>query len=235
MFDFFVKYWWQYLIVAICSYGVANVNFAVLFSKLFKKSDVRNYGSGNAGTTNMFRVYGLRMGMLTFICDTVKGVACCLLSKLIFTAFATPEGVTTAGYIAGLFAVLGHVFPVYLRFRGGKGVATSIGVTFSLQPMLALCLVLPCIIILLISDRVSIVSLSLAVFMIVWSWVAWHVNYAWEILYINIDTFCCLLTTVMFGVVIFAHRKNIVNIFTGKERRTGLRKALRGRSDKIIK
>lgn len=236
MFDIFVKYWWQYLLVAICCYGVANVNFAVLFSKLFKKSDVRDYGSGNAGTTNMFRVYGLRMGALTFVCDAMKGVACCLLSKLIFkSAGCVEQAVTTAGYIAGLFAVLGHIFPAYLRFRGGKGVATSIGVTFSLQPMLALCLVLPCVIIILLSDRVSVMSLLLAIFMIVWSWVAWYVNYAWEILYINIDVFCCMLTTVMYGVVIFAHRQNIVNIFTGKEKPTGLRKALRGKSDKIFK
>ena len=236
MFDVFVKYWWQYILVALCSYALGNVNFAIVFSKLFKKSDVRDYGSGNAGTTNMFRVYGLRMGTLTFICDTLKGVACVLISELIFkSAGCSQQAVTTAGYIAGLFAVLGHVFPVYYRFRGGKGVATSIGVTFSLQPMLALCLVLPCIIIVLISDRVSVMSLVLAIFMIVWSWVAWHVNYAWEVMYKNIDAFCCMITTIMFAVVIFAHRQNIVRIFTGKEKRTGLRKALRGKSDKIVK
>ena len=204
-----------------------------MFSKLFKKSDVRDYGSGNAGTTNMFRVYGLRMGALTFVCDTMKGVACCLIAKAIF-GWNTVEA-TTAGYIAGLFAVLGHVFPAYYRFRGGKGVATSIGVTFSLQPLLALCIVLPFIIILLISDRVSIVSLLFALFMIAWSWATWATGVRWEPIYISIDAFCCLTTTVMFGVLIFAHRGNIIRLFTGKEKRTGIRKALRGKSDKIVK
>ena len=240
MFDVFVKYWWQYILVALCCYAFANINFAIAFSKLFKKSDVRDYGSGNAGTTNMFRVYGLRMGTLTFVCDTMKGVATVLISELIFkSAGCSAQAVTSAGYIAGLFAVLGHVFPAYYRFRGGKGVATSIGVTFSLQPLFALCLVVPCIVIVLVSDRVSVMSLILALFMIVWSWAAWYVGYAqiyaWGIVYKNIDAFCALIVTVMFGVVIFAHRQNIVRIFTGQEKRTGLRKALRGKSDKIVK
>ena len=240
MFDIFTQYWWQYLLVALCCYAFANINFAIVFSKLFKKSDVRDYGSGNAGTTNMFRVYGLRMGALTFACDTMKGVACVLLSKLVFKSFGCAEqAVITAGYIAGLFAVLGHVFPAYYRFRGGKGVATSIGVTFSLQPLFALCLVIPCIVIALASDRVSVMSLLLAIFMILWSWIAWYISYEsiydWGVVYVNIDAFCCLVTTLTFGTVIIAHRQNIVRIFTGQEKRTGLRKALRGKSDKIVK
>ena len=219
--------------VAVCCYALSNVNFAIAFSKLFKKSDVRDYGSGNAGTTNMFRVYGLRMGALTFVCDTMKGVACCLLTKLIF-GWSTVEAIT-AGYIAGLFAVLGHVFPVYHRFRGGKGVATSIGVAFSLQPILSLCLVIPFCVILLLSDRVSIASLFLSVFMIVWSWVIFGLGADPGIIYGNVDAFCCLLTTVSYAVVIFAHRYNIARIFTGKEPPTNLRKALRGKSEKIVK
>ncbi|MCH5156249.1 MAG: glycerol-3-phosphate 1-O-acyltransferase PlsY [Clostridiales bacterium] len=233
MFDIFAKLWWQYLLLAICCYAFCNVNFAIVFSKLFKKSDVRDYGSGNAGTTNMFRVYGLRMGALTFLCDTMKGVACCLLAKLIF-GWSTLEA-TTAGYIAGLFAVLGHVFPVYYRFRGGKGVATSIGALFSLQPILGLCLVVPFCLAVLLSDRMSVGSLLLSIFMIVWSWIVWSLECDFGIVYNSIDAFCCLLITVSYAVVIFAHRSNIVNIFTGKETRIGLRKALRGKSDKIVK
>lgn len=233
MFDIFCKLWWQYLLLALCCYAVGNVNFAIAFSKLFKKSDVRDYGSGNAGTTNMFRVYGLRMGALTFVCDTLKGVACCLLARLIF-GWSTAEGIT-AGYIAGLFAVLGHVFPVYYRFRGGKGVATSIGVLFSLQPIFALCLVVPFFLAVILSDRVSVGSLLLAVFMIVWSWVVWRLQCDFGIIYNSIDAFCCLMMSLMYAVSIFAHRKNVVRLLTGKEKPTGFRKALRGKSDKIVK
>ena len=232
MFDIFIKFWWQYLLLAICCYAFCNFNFAIAFSKLFKKSDVRNYGSGNAGTTNMFRVYGLRMGALTFFCDTMKGVACCLLAKLIF-GWNTDEA-TTAGYIAGLFAVLGHVFPVCYRFRGGKGVATSVGILFSLQPIFTLCLVLPFCLIMILSDRMSVASIILSLFIIVWIWIVQGLNASLGIIYKSIDMFCCLLTTVSFAVVIFAHRHNIVRIFTGKEKPIGLRKALLGKSDKIV-
>ena len=233
MFDVFTQFWWQYLLLAACCYVFSNFNFAIAFSKLIKKSDVRNYGSGNAGTTNMFRVYGLRMGALTYLCDTLKGVVCCVVAQLLFT-WGTPEA-TTAGYIAGLFAVLGHVFPAFYHFRGGKGVATSMGVIFTLQPIFSLCLVVPFCVILLISDRVSVASLVWAIFMIVWSWVVFALQCDFGIIYNDIDAFCCLLTTLIFTAVIFAHRKNILRIFTGKEKQTGLRKALRGKSDKIVK
>ena len=234
MFEIFATYWWQYLLLALCCYLFSNVNYAVIFSKLIKKSDVRDYGSGNAGTTNMFRVYGLRMGALTFACDTMKGVACCLIGKAIFASFADADAATTAGYIGALFAIWGHVFPIFYRFRGGKGVAAAIGAMFALQPLFSLCCVLPCVVILLISDRVSVMSLLLSLFMVVWSWAAWAAGVD-SVIYKPIDTFCCAVVTAMFVTVIFAHRNNIVRIFTGTEKRTGLRKALRGKSDKIVK
>lgn len=235
MFDIFVQYWWQFLLLAVGSYLFANVNFAVLFSKLFKKSDVREHGSGNAGAANMFRVYGLRMGLITFVCDVAKGVLPCVLARFAIFASCGPDVAMTAGYIAGLFAVIGHIFPVFYRFKGGKGVATAIGVGFTLQPMLSVSLIIPCLILLFIWDRTSIVSLFIAVFEIVWCWVAWRYMYPWKVLYVNIDAFCCMINTLTFALVIFAHRHNIVRICTGTENRTGIRKALRGKSDKIVK
>lgn len=221
MFDVFIKFWWQFCLVAIVSYAIGNINFAVLFSRLIQKTDVRKCGSGNPGTTNMFRVFGLRMGALTFVCDCLKGVVCCLVSRWIFLPLGA-EAVTQIGYFSGLFAVLGHVFPAIYRFRGGKGVATAISVMFCNQPILMLCCILPMIAVILITDRMSIMSLLYAVFMIIWSW---------TMLYKDIGPFACAVITVMFAVVIFAHRHNIVRIFTGKESRTGVRKALRGKSE----
>lgn len=208
--------------VAIVSYAIGNINFAVLFSRLIQKKDVRTCGSGNPGTTNMFRVFGLRMGILTFVCDSLKGVVCCLVSQWIFGVFNDPAAVTQVGYFAGLFAVLGHVFPAIYRFRGGKGVATAISVMFCMQPILMLCCVLPMIAIILVTDRMSAMSLLYAIFMIVW---------AWTMLLPSIGPSACATLTVMFAVVIFAHRHNIKRIFTGKEKRLGVRKALRGKSE----
>ena len=235
MFDVFVKYWWQYLLMAVICYLVSNINYAIIFSHLIKKGDVRDYGSGNPGTTNMFRVYGLSMGVLTFVCDVLKGVLCSLLGYVIFNGFGGVQAATTAGYIAAIFATWGHVFPVFYKFRGGKGVATCIGAMFVLQPLFSLCCLVPCIVVLLLSDRVSVVSLLLSLFVIVWSWLDWALNFTSGVIYKSIDLFCCVLLTVMFATVIFAHRHNIVRIFTGKELPTGFRKALRGKADRIVK
>ncbi len=222
------------MLLAIASYLFGNINFAVIFSHAFKRKDVRDYGSGNAGTANMFRVFGLRMGALTFVCDVVKGVVPCVLAKYAIFWWSGYDVAVTSGYVAGLFAVVGHIFPVFYKFKGGKGVATAIGVCFTLQPMLSVCLILPCVIILLASDRTSIMSMFLSVVEIVWCWVFYAVHIDWKVMYTNIDAFCCLMNTLMFVLVIYAHRHNLVRLIKGTENRTGIRKALRGKSDKIL-
>ena len=201
---------------------VGSINFSILFSHLFKRTDVREYGSGNPGTTNMFRVFGLRMGALTFLCDALKGVVACLVSAFIFDKVGfEPAAVTTAKHVAGLFAVLGHVFPVYYGFKGGKGVATSIGVMFCLEPLVTLCCMLPIIALILITDRMSVMSICYAVFNIVW---------AWAVSLGEIGAFNACLVTVMFAVVLFAHRHNIVRLVKGHELPTGVRRALKGKA-----
>ena len=220
MFDIFAQFWWQFCLAAVLSYLVGSVNFAVIFSKAIKKTDVRTRGSGNPGTTNMFRVFGLGMGALTFVCDCLKGVVCCLVARYALIVLGN-EASLQAEYLAGLCAVLGHVFPAMYRFRGGKGVATSLGVMFCVQPILMLCCIVPIVVVILISDRMSVMSVLLSVFEIVWCWTMLYNK--------SIDLFCAVALTIMFAIVIFAHRHNIVRIFTGKERRMGIRKSLRGK------
>ena len=222
MFDTFVHYWWQYLIVAVASALVGSINFSILFSHLFKKTDVRNFGSGNPGTTNMFRVFGLKMGLLTLLFDALKGVSTCLVSYFVFTAFAKTEAARTAMYVAGLFAVVGHVFPVYYGLRGGKGVATSIGVMFCIDPILSLCSVPVILAVILITDRMSVMSMLYALFNIVW---------AWCVFLPKDSAFCCVCLTLMFAIVLFAHRHNLVRLLKGHELPTGVRKALRGKAN----
>lgn len=215
--NFFAEYWWQLALVAVLSYTFGCVNYAVVFSKAFKHCDIRTLGSKNAGTTNMFRVFGLRMGALTFVCDALKGVIPCLLCLVIFKNSGMQ---LQFAYWAGLFAVVGHVFPVLYRWRGGKGVATSIGVCFAVQPLLSLCCVLPAIAIILIFDRMSVMSLLLSVFMIVWHWC---------VLFDSVQVTGCVFATVTFSIVILAHWQNIIRIFSGKELKTGVRKSIFGR------
>lgn len=207
-------YWWQFALVAIASYLLGGISFAILFTKSIKHKDIRAVGSGNAGTTNVFRVFGLGMGSLTFLCDALKGVAVCLICKLIF---AKIDCAIVFQYWAGLFAVLGHIFSPYHKFKGGKGVATSIGVCLTIQPLLMLCCVLPILAVIFITDRMSVMSILLAVFMVIWHW---------TVLRNVVGIPSCVFLTLMFVAVLFAHRKNILNILQGKELRTGVRKAL---------
>ncbi len=217
MFDLFVKYWWQFCVVAIVSYFVGNINFAVIFSKGIKKKDVRQFGSGNPGTTNMYRIFGIGMGFLTFVCDCLKGVACCLVALLACKSLGE-QACLEITYFAGLFVVLGHVFPVVFRFKGGKGVATSIGAMFVMQPIFMLCCVIPILALILIFDRMSVMSITLSVFIIVWTW---------TVFLSKIGLFCCTVLTVIFSIVIFAHRHNIVRIFKGQEKAMGIRNIFR--------
>lgn len=123
------------IIVLIClciaSYFVGNINWALLISK-FKKSDIRKLGSGNPGTLNMSRNFGLKIGLLTFFLDVFKGAICSLVAFFVFknvvypnTSFIVSE---FAIYLCGLCAVLGHIYPIVLKFKGGKGIASTIGV-----------------------------------------------------------------------------------------------------------
>ncbi len=124
--------WWKFLIVAVFSYLFGNFNSAITISRL-KKQDIRGIGSGNPGTMNMSRNFGLKIGLLVFVLDVLKGVIPTLTAKLVFVALygetfsGQPIGVA-AELVAGFFVVFGHVFPAAYRFKGGKGIASTIGV-----------------------------------------------------------------------------------------------------------
>ena len=125
----FAPFDWKWILLAILGYLIGNIESAVLLSRGMYHEDVRSRGSGNAGSTNMLRVYGLKAGIVTFIGDFLKGVVAVVVGRLICGS--------TGGYIAGLFAVVGHDFPVLFNLRGGKGVATSLAVIWLVSPFTA--------------------------------------------------------------------------------------------------
>lgn len=119
-------------ISAVVSYFIGNINWALLISKL-KKSDIRSLGSGNPGTLNMSRNFGLKLGLLTFVLDMMKGGIPALVAFFVFKSrgyFVDSIFLVSdfAIYLCGLSAILGHIFPVILKFKGGKGIASTIGV-----------------------------------------------------------------------------------------------------------
>ncbi|MBE5757125.1 MAG: hypothetical protein E7342_04915 [Clostridiales bacterium] len=119
------------LILAIFSYLLGSVNFAIIISKI-KNKDIRDVGSGNPGTLNMSRNFGLGLGLLTFFLDVLKGAIPALVSFFIFRNKFDETGLFNlshlAIYVCGFSAILGHIYPVFLKFKGGKGIATTIGV-----------------------------------------------------------------------------------------------------------
>lgn len=120
------------IIFAVASYFVGNINWAIIISTIRKK-DIRKMGSGNPGTLNMSRNFGLKLGLLTFFLDIMKGVIPTLTAYFVLEGRGFFEGtrflvVDLAIYLCGLCAVLGHIFPIVFKFKGGKGIATTIGV-----------------------------------------------------------------------------------------------------------
>ena len=113
------------VITAIIAYLIGSVNFSVILSKKMAGFDVREKGSGNAGTTNMLRSVGKKAAALTLICDVLKGVVAILIAMFIGWAFKV-ENQALLVQIAGIAVVLGHTFPIFFGFKGGKGVATSL-------------------------------------------------------------------------------------------------------------
>jgi len=127
--------YFYYILLAIVSYFIGNINFARVVAKS-KKDDITKHGSGNPGTLNAWRSYGFWPGFLTFLLDMIKGVITTLTAFLTFGYLGCEPEV--AAYVAGFSVVLGHIFPVIFKFKGGKGIATSVGVFLVLNWWVAL-------------------------------------------------------------------------------------------------
>ena len=191
----------------IIPYLLGSINPAIIFSKLFFHDDVRSHGSGNAGTTNILRTYGKKMAILTFACDFLKAAISVLLGSLIFYK-------TIGGAIAGLFVIIGHMFPLYYKFKGGKGVACAVAVVSILEPLTFACLFLIFAIIIIGTKYVSLAScMSIGLYPVIVS--------AFENIYIkafNHDLgLIPAMAVVMAVLVIYMHRANLKRLYEGKE------------------
>ena len=146
---------------AVISYLLGSINFAVICSKLFKKDDVRDHGSGNAGMTNVLRTYGWKLAIPTLLGDFLKGVAAVYVGEWLFGHYGVT--VLSGQFVAGLFVLLGHVFPLFFKFRGGKGAMTSLGIMVIIDYRAFLVVIAVAAIIIIASKYVSLASISGAV------------------------------------------------------------------------
>ena len=204
------------LISAILAYLIGSINFAVIFSKLFIKKDVRDFGSGNAGATNVLRTAGILPGLLTFLFDALKGFAACYSGKIIVANFAngnTAQLAIYCAFVCGLACMLGHVFPVFFRFKGGKGVATAVGI-FSVCCPIAIIIGLAVFISLAVITRIVSISSLCATVTVV----------ALSIIFYNRDASIIpqiILSVAMGSLVFIKHTENIKRLLKGEEKKLG--------------
>jgi glycerol-3-phosphate acyltransferase PlsY len=147
------------LLIAASAYLLGSIPIGYLLVRLFRQQDIRSIGSGNIGATNVLRYGGKLLGAVTFLLDMLKGSAAVWLGVLLAVHFASAVPVRDFEALAALSAVLGHMFPVWLRFRGGKGVATSFGVFLVAAPWAALAAFAVFFLVLLLSRYVSLASI----------------------------------------------------------------------------
>lgn len=195
------------IILILLAYLIGSVPTAVWISKHFFKIDIRDYGSGNAGATNTFRVLGSKWGTFVMMVDVLKGIIATSL-YILLPYYLTDEWDRTNFMIGlGLAAVLGHIFPIWAGFRGGKGVATLLGMAVAIQPLVALCCVGVFLIVLYLTRFVSLSSILAGVSFMVF------------ILFIfnEKETLYRIFAVLVALMVILTHQKNIGRILKGTE------------------
>ncbi len=192
------------LLCIIVPYLLGSVNFALVISKFFYRDDIRKYGSGNAGMTNMLRTYGKKAAAGTLLCDMLKAVISVLFGLLVFEYLGA--------YIAGLFCVLGHMFPVFFKFKGGKGVATTAAMVLTINPLAFLILF---ILFIVIVATTKYVSLGSVICMMIYPILTYTLGGA---------GFPTLFSFAVAATVIFMHRSNIVRLLNNTENKISFSK-----------
>lgn len=199
-------------VVALVSYLLGSVSFAVIVSRIGAKDDVRNHGSGNAGMTNILRSYGKKMAAFTAIGDFGKGVIAVALGRIIFS-LAGIQGID-AGYIAGLFVILGHLYPLFFGFKGGKGVLTSLGAAVIVSPIPFLVIAgiaIPTVFAVKIVSLISVIGFALYPFVVV----------AVDLLLDKPLWGELLFSLIVSSLGIWKHRSNIQRLRAGTEYKFG--------------
>ena len=211
----------SYIIVGLIAYLLGSISFSIIFTQKFAHVDVRTKGSGNAGSTNVLRVAGKKAAALTLLCDVLKGVVAILIAFLIGKIIKADSNIhAILCQIAGILVVIGHTFPVFFKFKGGKGVATSLGVLLTINWRLGLICLVFALVIMIITKIVSLGSISAAVLFPVlcmfvpWSFIVSTDNHLSYIVFSFILAF----------LVIFNHRSNIVRLKNGKENKLNFSK-----------
>lgn len=206
-----------YLLVAVVAYLLGSIPFGYLLVRVFRKEDIRSKGSGNIGATNVVRSGAKGLGALTFLLDACKGLAAVLIGVAIMSAHTNfVPNLQNAMALAGFCALAGHIWTVWLQFKGGKGVATAFGIFIAFAPWAALCALGIFILVFAVSRYVSLASISAAIVLPLFALVFPHGPWtAW--------LFAAIFIIPL--IVILKHHQNITRLLHGTEYRFGKQKA----------
>lgn len=213
-----------FIVACIVAYFLGGVSIARLMTKKENKGGIKSQGSGNPGTMNMLRTHGIGLGLFTLLCDAIKGVIPTLFGLLYFSHFAGQSMGYIAGFTFGLSAVIGHIFPIYYKFKGGKGIATTFGVFMVIDPLSTVILFGILFVTLYFIKIGSIVSL---LFIIIDGVVQLYRNY------LTGNWIAKIIMWVMITIDIIAHKDNILRLIDNKENPADLQEGLQKDIEKI--
>ncbi|MDR0987302.1 MAG: glycerol-3-phosphate acyltransferase [Ruminococcus sp.] len=197
----------SFVLIAVVSYLLGSANSAIITVRVLKHEDIREKGSGSAGLTNTYRCYGAFPALCTLLGDLLKGVAAVLISiYVIAEIIPVPLDNMSIGYISGIFAIIGHIFPVYYRFKGGRGVLVSASILLVIDP-LTFAIIIPFFILMIAITRyVSVASISAAV---LYPFLTFVLHYFVEGVTLSHSLIHVGLTCLTSALLIYMHKDNI--------------------------
>lgn len=203
----------------VVAYLIGSVNFAIIVTRIFAHEDIRKYGSGNAGMTNVLRTLGKGPAALVTIGDFCKGVLAVLISYLLLRTVGGTAPPFYTNYVVAVMVLLGHCFPVFYGFRGGKGILVSAGVILVLNPLILLALLAIFLVVVIASRIVSLASITVAVaypiLTLIFGLVGQDPYLLWDV----------LVALCVGGAVVWMHRANIRRLIDGTEHKFGQKKS----------
>ena len=208
------------VLAALCAYLLGSLSFAVIVSRLFYHKDIRQFGSGNAGMTNILRTFGKGAAAGVLTGDVLKGTASVLLGRLFFSLLVPDVAMLYGAYIAAIAALLGHLFPLYFGFKGGKGISVVTGAVFAIKPPIIIALILVFLAMVMITRIVSLSSITVAALYPVFTFVYFTLWGNGE----GMPWLNTLFAEILGGIIIYMHRANIKRLRNGTEYKFGEKK-----------
>ncbi len=207
-----------YIVIAIVAYLIGSINFSVILSKKMAGFDVREKGSGNAGTTNMLRSVGKKAAVITLICDILKGVVSIGIAIIVGNIVKDLDK-SLLVQIAGILVVVGHTFPIFFGFKGGKGVATSLGVILMTNWKIGLICLIFALVLMALTKMVSVGSIAAAILFPVLT------IFLTDTFIVTEGSNYFIYSILLAILVAFNHRENIKRILNGTENKISFKNA----------